>query len=630
MFQSRMHKFITRILIIFFLLFMFIPLRVNAKDKVKNVVVFFAYGSNLPAFENILTGLNSTIRGITDEPVNIIPEYLDMNRYDNDVHTQFVIDIYNRKLKEFKVDLLITVGPGINAAISKYGSSNLKALKMINIDLDIPGRMSLGELNPKKGIEIILKFQVGKTIKQALAIFPEYKNVFVISGVSSLDSYYTSLVKKSKNEFEPFHNFKFISGISMDSTILFVKKIPSNSIIFVPAYMLDATNIPFTTPEALDIISKNSSAPVFLPITDAGVKARGDIGGYLFSYNNLGKEMGRISREILDEKQIRDIIVNKKNFYDHIYDWNELKRWHLTDSKVIPADSIFYNKDISFFELYKWYILGVLVFLIFQTLLIIYLFRLNKRQKAISVKMEETDIMYRELIRTDRLSKMSTLTASLSHELFQPLAAIRITAQAAKRFIQTGKLDTNKASQMFENILEDGLRATGIINSIKSIVKPATINKENVNLNALIQETIEIIRRDLKKQNVKVELQFYSNPIFIFGDKIQIQQVLMNFIKNAVNAMEKCEPENKNLDISLASSKELVTVSVSDSGPGVETDIKEKLFKPFVTTKKEGFGIGLTLCRTIIEHHNGQIWVNNMPEGGAKFSFSLQTIENAL
>lgn len=625
-----MRKFITRILTVFFILFVLIPVEMNAKGKVKNVVVFFAYGSNLPAFENILTGLNSTIRGITDEPVNIIPEYLDMSRSPNDEYTKFIIAMYNHKLKEFNIDLLITVGPEINTALSKYGNSELKALKMINIDLDLPGRMPLSNLNPKNGIEIILKFQVEKTIREALALFPKYRNVFVVSGVSRFDSYYSSLVRQNKNKFEPYHNFKFITGLSMDSTIQFVKRIPPNSIILVPAYMQDATNIPFTTPEALDIISKNSSAPVFLPITDAGVKTRGAIGGYLFSYNNLGKEMGRISREILDGKQMKDIIVNKNDFYAHIYDWNELKKWHLTNSKSIPANSIFYNRNLSFFELYKWYILGVLVFLVFQSLLIIYLFRLNKRQKAISVKMEETDSMYRELIRTDRLSKMSTLTASLSHELFQPLAAIRITAQAAKRFIQTDKLDTNKASQMFENILEDGLRATGIINSIKSIVKPATINKENVNLNTLILETVEIIQRDLKKQSIKVELHFGSDPVFIFGDKIQIQQVLMNFIRNAVNAMENCEPENKNLAISLVSSKELVTVSVGDSGPGVETDIKEKLFKPFVTTKKEGFGIGLTLCRTIIEHHNGQIWANNMPEGGAKFSFSLQTIKNAL
>lgn len=623
-----MLKFLPQILIVFFLIFFFPP-KSKAQEKVKNVVIFFAYGSNLPAFENILTGLNSTIRVSSDETVNLIPEYLDISRSGNDEYTRLIINIYNIKLKEFKVDLLITVGPGINDAISKYGDSTLKALKIINVDIDLPGRTTLGDLKIKDGIEILLKFQVGKTLKEAFAMFPEYKNVFVISGVSMMDSYYTSLVRQCKSEFEPEYNFKFISNLTMDSTIRFVRTIPPNSIVVVPLYLKDAANIPFATPEALDIISKNSPAPVFLPVTDAGVKSHGSIGGYLFSYNNLGEEMGRIAVEILHGKEIKEITVNENHFYVHVYDWNELKRWHLTDSKVIPANSIFYNKDTSFIEIYRWYIFAVLVFLLTQSLLIIYLFRLNKRQKAITVKMEETESMYRALIRTDRLSKMSTLTASLSHELFQPLAAIRITAQAGKRFIQTGKLDMNKASQMFDNILEDDLRATGIISSVKNLMKPESREMESVELSKLILETVDILRNDAKKQSIKIELELDSAPVFIFGDKIQIQQVLMNFIRNATTAMEKCDPGNRQLKISSALTKGSVTVSVRDSGPGIDTSIREKLFKPFITTRKDGFGIGLTLCRSIIEKHNGKIWVDDMQEGGAMFSFSLQTIKNA-
>jgi signal transduction histidine kinase len=623
-----MFKFIERILFGLFFIFFLLPHQTNAQEKVKNVVIFFAYGSNLPAFNNILKGLNSTIHGKTNEPVNIIQEYFDLSRSVNDEYAKFIITMYNKKLTEFNVDLLITVGPGVNAALSKYGSSELKALKMINIDLDLPGRMPLSDLNHNNGIEVILKFQAGKTIKEALALFPENRNVFVISGVSSFDSFYTSMVRQCKSEFEPFHTFKFISGLSMDSTIRFVKTIPLNSIVLVPAYLKDADDIPFTTPEALEMISKNSPAPVFLAVTDAGVRAKGNIGGYLFSYVKLGEEVGKASLEILHEKPIGDVTINENAFFGHFYDWNELRRWHLTDSKAIPANSIFYNKDISFLEMYKWYILGLLIFLFSQTLLIIYLYRLNKRQKAITIKMEETERMHRDLMHTDRLSKMSTLTASLSHELFQPLAAIKITAQAGKRFVQSGKLDMSKASQMFDNILEDDQRATGIITSVKSLMKPESTVMGNINLNALIEDTADIIRSDAKKQRIKIEINLHDSPVFIFADKIQIQQVLMNFIRNATVAMEKCNPENRNLEISLSLNKETVTVSVHDSGPGIDAAIKEKLFKPFVTTKKDGFGIGLTLCRSIIDKHNGKIWVDSVPEGGATFSFSLPYVKN--
>ena len=242
--------------------------------------------------------------------------------------------------------------------------------------------------------------------------------------------------------------------------------------------------------------------------------------------------------------------------------------------------------------------------------------------------MLETENMHRELIRTDRLSKMSTLTASLSHELYQPLAAIRFTAQAGKRYIQTGNLDMDRASRMFENILEDDIRATGIISSVKSLMKMETPEMVNVNLNALINETVNIIHTDAKKHKIKINIKFYRDPVFVFGDKIQLQQVLMNFIRNAVTAMEEINPEYRILEIILKQDKESVIVSVRDSGPGIDNAIKENLFKPFITTRKEGFGIGLTLCKSIIEKHNGKIWAENLPEGGTVFSFSLKVIKN--
>jgi signal transduction histidine kinase len=314
--------------------------------------------------------------------------------------------------------------------------------------------------------------------------------------------------------------------------------------------------------------------------------------------------------------------------YEHFYNWAELERWNLTDSKLIPSDSIFYNRDTSFFELYKWYILGVFLFILSQTILIIYLIRLNRKQKAISVKMEETESMYRELIRTDRLSKMSTLTASLSHELFQPLSAIRLTAEAGKRFIETNKLDNDKAFRMFENILEDDIRATKIITSVKSLMKTEAPEKANVNLNALINETVDLISADLRKFKIKIKTGFESDPVFVFGDKIQLQQVVMNFIRNAATAMEKIEPETRILEINLRTIKSEAVVSVRDYGPGIDASVKEKLFKPFVSTKKEGFGIGLTLCKSLIENHNGKIWAEDIPEGGTMFSFSIKMIRN--
>jgi signal transduction histidine kinase len=623
----KIYKLSLKISVVVLILFILFPQKTFSQDKVKSIVIFFSNSASLPAFQNILDGFKSSVSQSNELPVNLVVEYLDVGRLENEEHARYVINLYNKKFNEIKIDLFITVGPGINTLLLKYGEDVLKTVPIINIDLDLPGRIPLHDLNVKNGMEIVLKYKMNNTLKAAFGLFPQYKNVFVISGKSATDLYYMSLVEKAKTEFGRAYNFKFISDLSIDSTIRFVRKIPHNSIVIVPAFLRDAKNIPFSTAEALSLISINSVAPVF-PISDAVGKKDGGIGGCVFSYINLGRELGRISRTVLNGVQFRDITVNETSFYQNIYDWQELKRWHLINSDAIPGESIFYNKDTSFLVMYKWYILGLFMFLVSQTLFIIYLVTLNKRQKLITGRMLETERMYRELIRTDRLSKMSSLTASLSHELNQPLSAIRFTAQAGKRFIQSGKLDMVRASSLFENILEDNIRATAIINSVKNLMKPGMPDKKNVNLNALIDETVDIVRTDAIKQRIKIHIKFDTESVFVLGDKIQLQQVLMNFIRNATSAMENIDPDGRILEILLKADMKSVIVSVCDSGPGIDTSIQEKLFSPFVTTKKDGFGIGLTLCKSIIEKHNGKIWAEKSPEGGAIFSFNLQVVKN--
>ena len=246
----------------------------------------------------------------------------------------------------------------------------------------------------------------------------------------------------------------------------------------------------------------------------------------------------------------------------------------------------------------------------------------------LSERILETEKMYRELIREDRMAKMTELTASLSHELNQPLTAILFSAQAGKRFLQSGKLDQAQAEQILDNIIEDDKRAGGIISSVRSLMKLEHREKEKVDLNEVIRETADIYHNDAVRQNIKMIIKCNAEKAYILADKIQLQQVLMNFIRNAEIAMENTDPANKKLEVISAVDKGFITVSVRDSGPGIDSAIKEKIFEPFVTTRKGGTGIGLALSRSIIEAHDGKIWAENLPDGGADFSFRLNLLKN--
>ncbi len=550
---------------------------------------------------------------------------MDIGRLYNEDHARQIIEMYNTKSQTTNFDLLVTVGPGINALLLKYGQNLLKTSPVLNLDIEIPGRISIQDLHIKNGIEILAKFKVSSTLKTAFALFPDYKNVFVIGGSSNVDLFFTSFIEKSKAQFEPEYNFKFISGISMDSTIRFVKKIPSNSLIIVSNYNKDVRNNTFSTPEALKFISNNALAPVFT-ISDVFSKKEGGIGGYVFSYTFYGKEAGRIANEMLSGKQPKDIIVDENSLYQYIFDYQQLKRWNLVDSKAIPANSIFYNKDFDFFAEYKWYILAAFLFLILESLLILYLIRLNKRQKAIVKQMAEAEILYRVIAREQRLMTMVQLTASLSHELSQPLTAILYNTQALLEYHKSGEAEPGEIENLLLKVISDDKRAGSLISSVRSLMKLEVRDKEKVDINAIIQDTVSLFNPEAIQQHIKVNMHLNDNSVFVLGDKIQLQQVILNLLYNARNVMENVDSEERTIEIFQRIDKGAVTVSIHDSGPGIDDEIKKNIFNPFVTSRTSGLGIGLAVSRTIIGNHNGEIWADNKADGGAEFSFRLNII----
>ena len=160
------------------------------------------------------------------------------------------------------------------------------------------------------------------------------------------------------------------------------------------------------------------------------------------------------------------------------------------------------------------------------------------------------------------------------------------------------------------------------------MMKLETREKEPVDLNAVIRETVNIFYAEAVRKNVNIMERLQNKPIMVSGDRVQLQQVLLNLMSNAAIAMEGIPPENKIIEISQVVKKGTVTVSVRDHGPGISESIKDKLFKPFATTRESGFGIGLAVSRSIIEKHGGEIWAENIPGQGAEFSFKLQIIAN--
>jgi signal transduction histidine kinase len=229
-----------------------------------------------------------------------------------------------------------------------------------------------------------------------------------------------------------------------------------------------------------------------------------------------------------------------------------------------------------------------------------------------------------ELAHVNRVTTLGELTASIAHEVNQPIAAVVTNASAAIRWLNAQPSNLEEGREALRNIVKDAQRAGEVIGRIRGMVKKAPPRKSALDINETILEVVALTRGEGIKNGVSLRTQLSSELSPIPGDRVQLQQVLLNLIVNAIEAMSAVPGNQRTLVV--GSSKydpRNILITVRDSGPGLNFESSDHLFSPFYTTKPSGMGMGLSICRSIIEAHGGRVWaVPNLPEG-ATFHFTL-------
>ena len=229
-----------------------------------------------------------------------------------------------------------------------------------------------------------------------------------------------------------------------------------------------------------------------------------------------------------------------------------------------------------------------------------------------------------ELAHFTRVSTMGELAASLAHELRQPLTAIMTNAQAARRFLDATPPDLRELGQILGDIIADDTRAADVIQRLREMLSKGELRRAVLDLNDLIRDVIRLLGSDVVIRNVKVGLELDPGPLVVNGDRVQLEQVILNLFVNAMDAMAEVADGERTIVVrSETEGAEAVHVAVRDAGTGMRDGAHEEIFKPFYTTKPEGMGMGLSIAKSIIEAHGGTIWATNNPERGATFHFSL-------
>jgi PAS domain S-box-containing protein len=229
-----------------------------------------------------------------------------------------------------------------------------------------------------------------------------------------------------------------------------------------------------------------------------------------------------------------------------------------------------------------------------------------------------------ELAHLSRVTMLGELSGSLAHELNQPLTAILSNAQAAQRFLASDDVDLAELREILQDIVAENKRAGEVIHRLRLFLKKGEAqHRDSLNINEVVQSVLKLTHNNLLNNDIMVDTELAQSLPTVTGDRVQLQQVLLNLVLNACEAMEDCQPSERRLRIVTKLDNGAVRVSVSDPGGSIPEEKIESVFEPFFTTKAEGMGLGLSICRTIISAHRGKIWATNNLDRSATFHFEL-------
>lgn len=245
---------------------------------------------------------------------------------------------------------------------------------------------------------------------------------------------------------------------------------------------------------------------------------------------------------------------------------------------------------------------------------------LTERQ-ATQARLQE---LQSELVHISRLTAMGELASALAHELNQPLSAIANYLRGAERLLEAPSPDVERLRDPVAKAIAQAIRAGDVIRRLREFVATGENERHIESISKVIEESLALALVGVRGSDVRVQTVRGYAADLVFADKVQIQQVLLNLIRNAIEAMEESPRRELTISTHAGGDGEAV-VRVADTGPGVGPALAERLFDPFMTTKKTGMGVGLSICRTIIDAHGGRIWIEDTPGGGATFAFTIPT-----
>jgi len=588
-----------------------------ADPTAKRILMLHSFGPRFKPWSDYEQAIRSEISRRWQKRVEFLDQSL-VNAGDGENPEPAFVDYLRALYARRPIDLIVAMGAPAADFIQRHRQQLFPTTPMVFTAVE--QRRVQSEKLTENDTVVAVAHDFPAAFDNILRVLPLTQTIAVVNGASPNEKFW---LKEMRRELAPLTRrieLRWYDELSFEDILLEAARLPPHSAIFWHLMNVDAAGVSHEANDALNKLSSSANAPVFS--YDGSFFGEAIVGGPMHSVQQLSQSTADVAVRILNGEKPGDIKTPPSPFAAPIFDWRQLQRWGISDSNL-PAGSTLYFRELTGWERYSWQIALTAAVILAQAAFISALLHANRRRQFAEMQSRER---LTELARVVRFSTAGELTASIAHEINQPLGAILANAETAEAILQSSNPDIAELNDIVKDILQDDRRASEVIRRMRSLLAKAPFELKRLDLNDLVGDTVGLLSALAVARKCELFTVTAAEALPILGDRIQLQQVILNLIVNGIDAMQDTTRENRIISIRTSRLEDFAELSVSDLGPGIPEEKVKEIFEPFFTSKAGGMGMGLSIARTIIEAHHGLILARNRDHGGASFRIKLPLV----
>jgi len=576
--------------------------------------------------------LRTTISKDLGSSVEFYQEALDFDRFTGLEQSSPLTNYLADKYRAFGIDVVVPVGGrALKFVVDQLGRGlpNVPIVfalcAMPQTDPAAQPANVTGRISPAS--------RFAPTLEMARRLQPDARRVVVVAGAGAADSTSAAAVVREAKSLGDSLEVSVLQGLPLDELLPQLRRIPRRSIVVFANYRLDGRGHAYEPLDVVASIAHAATAPMYTQL--GSYVGEGVVGGSVLRFDDEAVRTGRLVVRVLRRRPGERMPPVELIANTFVADWRELRRWGLSESRLPQGTDLLFREP-TFWERYRMVVLLTLAVIGAESLLIARLLAERRQRKRTQLVAEEQqrriDETRRQVSHMGRVALVGELAATMSHELRQPLAAIRMNAEAGAKIVAraTGPLgdeEREMCEEIFGDIVADNVLASDIITRVRALVRREELRPQAVDLNEICRTSARVLHYDLVARQADIMFALDPRQPTVTGDPVQLQQVVLNLLVNALDAA--AASTTPQVTISTEVRGEEVEVAVRDNGPGLTPDVQQHLFESFFTTKPQGLGLGLPIVQSIVERHHGRVRAENADEGGAIFRVTLPGTRSA-